>query len=363
MSAATNGAFRRVSDIAWRFLLIALAVYVVGNIVARLWLVALPFTLALFLTSVLRPAVAWMSDRGLPALAATWIVMLTGIAVVGGVLYVASNALYQNAEELGAAIADGWDKAVRFLDRSALGVSSEDLRNAVSGFTEDNGAAIARRVFSGALALIELLTVMVLTLFFTFFFLKDGERLFLGATSWVSEERREAVREGARRAWDNLSTFMRNQALIAVINSVQTAIVLILLDIPLVLPIAVLTFIASFIPFVGPVTAGVAGGLVALSNEGLATALVFVAIEFAYEQIEGNVIAPMILGKGLDLHPTVVAGSVTAGALVAGIPGAFLAVPLVSVFYTVLLYWRERTTERSTSDGDTTSDGDAGGGQ
>lgn len=353
MTAVAHGAFRRVSEIAWRFLLIAAALYVVGMILSRLWLVVLPLVLALFLSSVLRPAVGWLAGRGVPRLGATWLVILVGLGTVGSVLYLATNALYRNAEELGAAIADGWEKALRFLDRSPLAVSADDVRRAVSDFSADNGAAIAERVFSGALALVEVLTVIVLTLFFTFFFVKDGERLFLGATSWFDDERRDAVREGARRAWSNLSTFMRNQALIALINTAQTAVVLLVLDIPLVLPIAVLTFIASFIPFVGPVTAGAAGGLVALSDQGLTTALVFVAIEFVYEQVEGNVIGPMILGQGLELHPTVVAGSVTAGALVAGIPGAFLAVPLVSVCFTLLLFWRERNGE---DEGGTTED-------
>lgn len=342
---ASQPTFRHVSELAWRLLFVAAAFYVVGIILSRLWLVVLPVVLALFLASVLQPAVGRLIRRGLPPLAAAWIVMLAGVAVVGGAVFFAVQTVYENAGELSASVAEGWDVAADLLERSPLELSVDDLRGAMSDFGADNGAAIARRIFTGAFALIELMTVLVLTMFFTFFFIKDGERLFLGATDWVGDDRREVVREAGRRVWRTLSTFMRNQAFIALINAVQTGVVLTLLDVPLALPIAVLTFMASFIPFVGPVVAGAAGGLVALSDKGLGTALLFVAIEFVYEQIEGNVLEPMILGQGLKLHPTVVAGSVTTGALVAGIPGAFLAVPLASAVFTLVEYRREKTAQ------------------
>lgn len=336
---------RAAGEVAWRVLAVAGAVYVVGIVVARLWLVALPLVFALLLTTVLRPPVAWLADRGLPRLLATWIVLVLGLSLVGGALGLAGYSLYQESDELTSAVAAGWEQVADWVEESSIEVSIRDLGESISDLGGDGD--VLTRVFSGAVALVQGITIGVLTLFFTFFFVKDGDRLFRGLTSWLADETRTTVREAGERVWANLAAFVHHQALVALINAVITAVILLILGVPLVVPITVLTFIGSFIPFVGPVVAGAAGGLVALADQGLVIALVFLASQFVYQQIEGNVIEPILLGHGVDLHPVVIAASVTSGALVAGLAGAFLAVPLVSAVVTVAAYVRERREEAS----------------
>lgn len=337
---------RAALDVGVRFLVLAGALYVVGVVVARLWLVVLPFLLALLLASVLQPPAAWLAKRGLPPLAATWVVVLGGLLAVGGCLVFAGRALYQDLPELGDAVGAGWDRATAALEDSPLGVSADEVRDALSEAGGADPGRLLAGAFSGALAAVHVVTVALLTLFFTFFFVKDGRRLFEGATGWLDDGRRRLVREAGERVWDNLSTYVRNMAIIALVNAVQTALVLVLLGVPLALPVAVLTFLGSFVPFVGPVVAGVAGGLVALAHADATVALLFLAIELAYQQVEGNVLEPMLLGKGMRLHPVVIAASVTGGAVVAGIAGAVLAVPLVSAAFTLALYARELDAAR-----------------
>lgn len=335
---------RRASDVAWRTLVIAAAVYVAGVVAARLWLVLLPLVVALFVTSVLRPLVDRLTRLAVPRLAALWLVLVLALGVIGGGVFVGARAVYDEADRLREAVEDGWDRLAEALESSSLDLSMDDVRNSATDLLGDSETAVAGRLFSGAIAAVEAVAALLLTLFFTFFFLRDGERLFRAATSWLSPARRDFVEGAASAVWATLSVYIRNQGVMAVINAAQTAIVLTVLGVPLVVPITVVTFIGSFVPFVGPIVAGVAGGLVALATEGPATALTFVAIEIVYEQIEGNVLAPIILGKGLPLHPAVVAAAVTTGALVAGIAGAFLAVPLASALYCVARYHRDHAS-------------------
>lgn len=347
-STADGGArfpvLRALSDVAWRLVAVAVAVYVLGLVLARLWLVALPVALALLLTSLLRPAVWVLVDRGVPRLAATWLVLLGGLAVVGTAVGLSARALYLDADELIDAVSRGWERVQEMLENSPLEVSAQELRDMLSESGGDGGN-IAGRLFAGAFTALQGLTVVVLTGFFTFFFVKDGDRLFSSATSWLDDRRRTLVRGAGLRVWGDLSAYIRHQALIAVINALQVALVLLILGIPLALPIAVLTFVGSFIPFVGPVVAGAAGGLVALADQGLGTAVTFVVIQFVYQQLENNILEPMLLGHGMRLHPTVIAASVTGGALVAGLAGAFLAVPVVAGVFSIVAHLRENASD------------------
>jgi predicted PurR-regulated permease PerM len=93
----------------------------------------------------------------------------------------------------------------------------------------------------------------------------------------------------------------------------------------------VLVFLGGFLPVIGAFIAGLIAVLVALADGGPTTALLALALIIAVQQVEGNVLQPMIMRRAVALHPVVVLIALTAGAAIAGIVGAFLAVPLVAV--------------------------------
>jgi predicted PurR-regulated permease PerM len=115
------------------------------------------------------------------------------------------------------------------------------------------------------------------------------------------------------------------------------------------MPLIVLTFIAAFFPVVGAFVAGAAAVLVALVANGLGTALVILAVIIGVQQLEGNVFYPVVVGRKLQLHPVGILLALTAGGVLAGVVGAFLAVPIAAVTGTVLHYTRERREARRRS--------------
>jgi putative heme transporter len=100
--------------------------------------------------------------------------------------------------------------------------------------------------------------------------------------------------------------------------------------VPFALPLAIVTFFAGFFPIVGAVTAGALAVLVALATEGPVTALILLGVVIAVQQLEGNLLEPVVMGRAVHLHPVVILLALGAGAAVAGIVGAFLAVPLAA---------------------------------
>lgn len=138
------------------------------------------------------------------------------------------------------------------------------------------------------------------------------------------------------QSWQTLSEFIRQQAFVGFIDAFFIGLGLWILGVPLVIPLSVLTFVGAFIPIIGAFVAGTFAVLIALVSNGWTTALIVLGVVLLVQQLEGNVLQPVIQGRGLQLPPAVVMLAVTAGGSFAGIIGALLAVPvaaLVAVFY------------------------------
>ena len=105
---------------------------------------------------------------------------------------------------------------------------------------------------------------------------------------------------------------------------------------PFVLAIGVLVFLGAFIPMVGATVAGTVAILVALVAQGPITALLMLAVVIVVQQIEGHVLQPFLMGRWVSVHPLGVIIAIGCGVLVAGIPGALVAVPLAAAVNAVV---------------------------
>jgi predicted PurR-regulated permease PerM len=188
----------------------------------------------------------------------------------------------------------------------------------------------------------------LLVLVMLFFFLKDGPRLFDWAVRQLEERRRKTARELGAVVWRQLGAFARGQTFIAAFDAVATAIALVVIGVPLVLPLTLLTFLGGFIPLVGPVVAAIFAGLVALADGGVAPMLWVIAAEIAIQQAEGNLLEPLVLGRVLRLHPLVVLLAVVTGGVVGGIAGAFVAAPIAASAAAAGSFLRSRARDGET---------------
>jgi predicted PurR-regulated permease PerM len=187
----------------------------------------------------------------------------------------------------------------------------------------------------------------VLVLVLTFLFIKDGPAFL----PWLRRETGPNIgghlTEVFSRSWKTLGDFIRVQALVSFVDAFFIGLGLVLLGVPLAAALAVLTFFAGFIPIVGALAAGTLAVLVALVSNGPTTALIVLAIIIVVQQVESNLLQPMLQGRSLNLHAAVVLLAVTAGGTLFGIIGAFLAVPLAAVTAAVLRYMSEQISLRT----------------
>ena len=131
----------------------------------------------------------------------------------------------------------------------------------------------------------------------------------------VAAEARGATRvdEVGERMWTNLTAYTRGVVFVATVDAVLIGAVLLGLGIPLALPLIVLTWVAAFFPIIGAIVAGAAAVLVAMVTGGPTDALIVLAAIVIVQQVEGNVLYPVVVGPRLRLHPIVVLVSVAAG--------------------------------------------------
>ncbi len=331
----------------WSLAIVAIAVglWVVGFVIAKLWVIILPVVLAIVVSTVLWPPTRAMTKRGVPPAFAAMVTLLSFVAILAGLIALLVPSIVDQSPELADKSTDGVNKVRDWLQGPPLNIRDEQLESAVHAIVsrlQSSGEQIATGVFSGVSAATSALVTLALVLVLSFFFIKDGPRFIPWLHRVVGNRSGRHVEEVFKRVWTSLGGFIRTQALVALIDALFIGIGLVILGVPLAFVLVIITFLGAFIPIVGAFVAGALAVLVALVANGFTTALIVLAIIIAVQQIEGNVLQPMLQSRSMNLHAVIVLLAVTAGASLYGIVGAFLAVPAASVASVVIRYIGEQ---------------------
>jgi predicted PurR-regulated permease PerM len=342
-SAKVPGVLAGAAAWAWRLLVVAAALALIVFVLIRLYVVVVPVVLALFLAAVLEPIVSWLRAHRWPsALAATTVFVAALVAIVMLLLWIGASVATQ-FEDVGNQLDEAVEDAKEWAQGDPLNMAPErvdELETSIREAVRGAGGGLARQAAGRAQVAGEFLGGIVLLLFTLFFLLKDGARM----GRWIEARVPPAQRHDAISLVSRTRAIMR-QYLIATaatgfIDGVLIGIALWVLGVPLAFPLAVLTFLGGFIPIVGATVAGLIAAAVALVANGVGAALLVVAATIAVQQIEGNLLQPLILERAVRLHPLVTVWAVTGGLVIGGLLGAFLSVPLVAIAVAVGSHYR-----------------------
>ncbi|MFB7629748.1 AI-2E family transporter [Streptomyces sp. NPDC056149] len=321
----------------WRLLVVGAAVYVVFIVLGRFHLVTLAVFLGLVLTALLGPLTDLL-DRWLPRSAAVTAALLIAIVVLFGVLSLLGADVATAWPGLRQVFAGGVSRIERWLEGPPFHLRHGTLAHVqtwISRFVSSNRTSLINTAVSGVGRLAEALTVAVLAVFCSIFFLHSGSRMWRWFGGQLPERGRRPVRTAGRAAWTTFTGYTRGIVLIAATNAVLVGLALFALGVPLVLPLAVLEFFAAFVPLIGSPVALAVAAVVALAAQGPLVALLVILLIVVIGQLEGHVLHPLVMSRAVSLHPVVVALAVVCGGVTAGVLGAVVAVPLVSVVWSV----------------------------
>jgi predicted PurR-regulated permease PerM len=325
---------RTSAALGWRLLVVVAALYVIGTVAGYLAAIVVPVAIALLLAALLAPAVHWLQVRQVPRGVATALVIIGGLALVGGVLTFVVVTFVRGVPALGSQLSASVDAVVSWLSNGPLHLSEEQLRGAqdqLIAAVGNNQATITAGALTTAATIGEVVTETLLVAFTLIFFLHGGAGIWQFLLGVIPSDSRSRVDVAGRRGLAALVAYVRATAVVAVVDAVVIGIGLAVLGVPLAVPLAALVFLGAFVPIIGAVVAGGVAVLIALVAQGPISALIVLGIIIAIMQLEGHVLQPLLLGRAVKLHPLAVVLAITTGLVVAGIAGALLAVPLLAV--------------------------------
>ncbi|MEU9234735.1 AI-2E family transporter [Streptomyces subrutilus] len=328
---------RTAASYAWRLLVVGAAVYAVFAVLGRFHEIGVALFLGLVVTALLS-APARRLARVLPRSLAVAACLLGSAGLLLGVLVLVGEAVAGESTTLVREFREGLGRIERWLEQPPFRLNPgalSDVQSRVGHYLSSHRSTLLSTALSGAGHLVQVLTVLALAVFSSVFFLHGGDRQWAWFCAQLPVSARGRVAVAGRAAWRTFTGYTHGIVLVAATNAVLVGLALYFLGVPLAVPLALLEFFAAFIPLIGsPVALGVAA-VVALAAQGPLVAGVVVALIVVIGQIEGHLLHPLVMSWAVRLHPLVVAISVIAGAIAAGVVGAVVAVPLVSVIWSV----------------------------
>lgn len=326
-------ALRLAGDYAWRLIALGAVVYFGVQLLSKLSLAVIPFLAALLVTAILQPVAARLRRTGMGRGLATVITMLGAVVLFGGLIAIVVVRAAQQAPQLGNEINNLLPHVKHWLIHGPLQINAttvNNLNNTISNDITKNSSAIASTALSTGKTVLSFLSGLLLAIFATIFLVYDGDRVWAFLLRGMPAPARPSVDAAGHAAWSTISYYARGTLVVATFHGVVVALTLTVLGVPLAFPLAVLVGLGSFVPLVGAIVTGVLAVAVAGLAKGLVAAIVMTAVLLLDNQVEAHVLQPFVVGRYVRIHPLAVVMSLAAGAILFGIVGAVVAVPVVA---------------------------------
>lgn len=334
---------------AWRIIMIVGAGWILWNGLAPVSLLVISLLVALLLAALLSPAVMLLRKKGVRAGGAAAIAVIGMILVLTGIISLTGQQLLRGFVSMADKALQGYQQLIAWLKDLGYEFGADQLNqllNQAESAVSNNPSSVLHGVSQVGSTAAEVATGTLLTLFTLVFFLMEGERIWLFVTRLFPKDARAAVNGAGRAGWKSLGAYVRVQILVAAIDAIGIGIGAAILGVPLAIPLGVLVFLGSFVPVIGALISGAVAVLLALVALGPVQALIMLGIVLLVQQLESNILQPLIMGKAVSLHPLAVIFSVAGGSMIFGAVGALFAVPTLAVVNAVVRYLANRDWEK-----------------
>jgi putative heme transporter len=326
-----------VAQWSWRFIVIVIAAVLIFRALGFLEVVVIPVVVALLISALVAPVVGLLRRAGLPRGPASLLCLIGVLAIVGAMLFYAGHQVATGASDLADQASQGLGQIRDWLKTGPLNLSDKQIdtwttkaQNGLTNWSKKVTANPLGKISEVGGVALDVVAGLFIVLFSTFFFLSEGDKIWGWIVRLTPRRARSRVDSSGRVAWTSLTQFVRATVIVAIVDAVGVMVVAAILGVPFVFAIGVLVFLGAFVPMVGATVAGTVAVLVALVDHGFLTAVIMLAGVIGVQQLEAHGLQPFLLGRWVRVHPLAVILSIATGILVAGIPGALVAVPLAA---------------------------------
>lgn len=318
---------------AWRLLVIAGAGFVGIWLLRYFSEITVPIAIALLGTALTINVVDWLQARGIPRLAATFLVVIFMLTAFFGMLALVGQQLSTQVTDLRSNVVDGISQVQDWAKTGPLKLSDDQVQSWIDegkASIQSSDTSIVTQVSELGTTVTHVVAGFFIALFSAFFFLFEGKRIWSWVVALFPRAARESVNSSGHTAWESLTAFVRATVIVALTDAIGIAFGAWALGVPLTFAIGVLVFLGAFIPIIGALLSGLVAVLVALVAQGPWTALAMLVVVIVVQQIESHVLQPFLMGRLVAVHPLAIIMAIAAGVTVAGVVGALIAVPLAA---------------------------------
>ncbi|WP_076807975.1 AI-2E family transporter [Brachybacterium sp. P6-10-X1] len=333
---------RRLAAWSWRIIVIVAAATVILYGALQVTGILIPVLLAVLLAVLLTPVVKILTRYTfLGHAAASGVALLGLLLVVAGMFTLAGRQLIAQWADIQAKAVYGFQSLTTWVT-TTFQIDDTMISSAIDeGLTklQENAETLVNSAVSTAAVVGNLATGIVICLFTLFFLLSSGPTIWRWVVGLMPPAARLGTHEAFRRGWKALSAYVRTQIMVAAVDAVGIALGMVFLGMgSYAVPIWLLVFLFSFVPLVGAIASGAIAILLVLVLQNWVFALIMLGIVLLVQQLESNILQPFLMGKAVELHPLAVFLGVAGGAMIAGIPGALFAIPVIAFVNATLLY-------------------------
>lgn len=323
-----------------RLLLIFAGALLIGGIVWYARAVTVPLIVAALICTQLIPLIELAVRKRVPRGLAITGAMVLVLVVSGALVWLFADALFGNIGGVGTELSKGADELVTWLQNNNQWV--EQNRDQIQKFLESilpAAKTAADGLITGVLGGLSLAAQLVSSAFLAFVFilylLTSGNQVWAWIRDRFRTTNRDRVDVAGQAAWSAATGYIRGIALVAFIDSVVIAIGMAAFGTPLVGTLFLLSFVSLFIPILGAWVSGAVIVLVTLGAQGTGAAIGMTVVILVAQQLDSMFVTPLVYQQTVNLHPIVTLSGVIIGSQLLGIVGAFLAVPMIAVGWSV----------------------------
>lgn len=338
----------RESVIALRLLIIGVAAAAAIWIVLQVQVIVTAVVLGFAIVSLLWPVARFLRAKGVPAVLAALLCVLVFLAFFVGLVAFVIAEIVESWPELVDAISGSVESITDWLESGPFGLDTanvQDLLNDVGEFLQSQLSNVGTAAATGLSVVGNFTTVILIAIFFAIFGLTSGDKLWRSFAGVLDEPNREPANAAFRASMRTTGNWFYASTITGLVDGLFIGIGLTILDVPLAVPIGALTFLMAYIPLIGATLAGVLAVAVALFSGGFSDALWALGIVLLVQQIEGNILSPLLLSRAINFHPLLVLVLTTSAATAFGLIGLFLAVPVTGAIAAAVLAWRRTVRE------------------
>ncbi|PSL03742.1 putative PurR-regulated permease PerM [Haloactinopolyspora alba] len=329
--------------IAGRLLVIGLAVAAAIWLAMQIQFIAVAVMLGFAEVALLWPLARWLRRRRVPAVLAAMFCVLLFLAFFAGLVVFVITEVVNSWPSMVRAITGSVTEINEWLEQGPFGMDTQNVQDLLDDLRSRLGDVLGNITSAAATGLSvvgNFVTVILIATFFAIFALTSGDKLWNQFLQALEPRHRVPADASFRAAMKTAGNWFYASTMTGLVDGTLIGIGLLILDVPLAVPIGALTFLMAYVPLVGATLAGAVAVLVALFSGGFGTAVWALVIVIVVQQVEGNVLAPLLMSRALNFHPLIVLVLTTGAAAAFGLVGLFLAVPVTGAIASAVLAWR-----------------------